>query len=281
MRTQSPQSRAHRNGSIGLLAIAARADSSAAKDSRQGTPFRRALGGIPSSRLGRSRPRISGRTAARSRYAPEELESVRDALVAFSENKAAQEFVAKTLADHRARRETSHLHARHDRRHQAEGAAGVLDRARSQNLIDSPRANVRTRTVELIRSRAVPGFNEQLQTIASDPKTPDQLRVTALDILVARRSNLTSDQYAFLTSRLSPQSDAVMRQTAARIIGRSTPDRQQLLPIAREHLPKADPLTLSTILDCFRTSKDEEVGRRWWLCCRNRHPFWVLSAKSG
>jgi putative heme-binding domain-containing protein len=128
-------------------------------------------------------------------------------------------------------------------------------------LIDSPRANVRTRTVELIRSRAIPGFNEQLQAIASDPKTPDQLRVTVLDILVARRSNLTSDQYAFLTSRLSPQSDAVMRQTAARIIGRSTPDRQQLLQIAREHLPKADPLTLSTILDCFRTSKDEEVGK--------------------
>ena len=92
-------------------------------------------------------------------------------------------------------------------------------------------------------------------------KHPTNCASTVLDILVARRSNLTSDQYAFLTSRLSPQSDAVMRQTAARIIGRSTPDRQQLLQIAREHLPKADPLTLSTILDCFRTSKDEEVGK--------------------
>ena len=39
-------------------------------------------------------------------------------------------------------------------------------------LLDSPRANVRTRTVELIRSRAVPGFNEQLQAIAADPKRP-------------------------------------------------------------------------------------------------------------
>jgi putative heme-binding domain-containing protein len=33
------------------------------------------------------------------------------------------------------------------------------------------------------------------------------------------------------------------------------------LLIAREHLPKSDPLTFSTILDCFRNSKDEEVGR--------------------
>ena len=191
---------------------------------------------------------------------PEELESVRDALVAFSENKSAQEFVAKTLADSALGEKQVIFMLDTIEGIRLKELPASWTSALSK-LIDSPRANVRTRTVELIRSRAIPGFNEQLQAIAADPKTPDQLRVTVLDILVARRSNLTSDQYAFLTSRLSPQSDAVMRQTAARIIGRSTPDRQQLLQIAREHLPKADPLTLSTILDCFRTSKDEEVGK--------------------
>ena len=90
-------------------------------------------------------------------HAPEELESVRDALVAFSENKAASGFVAKTSRRPRPRRETSHLHARHDRRYQAEGTACAWTSALSK-LIDSPRANVRTRTVELIRSRAIPGL---------------------------------------------------------------------------------------------------------------------------
>ena len=85
--------------------------------------------------------------------------------------------------------------------------------------------------------------------------------MTVLDILVARRSQPHFRPVCVSTSGYRQQSDAVMRQTVARIIGRSTPDRQQLLQIAREHLPKADPLTLSTILDCFRTSKDEEVGK--------------------
>jgi putative heme-binding domain-containing protein len=53
----------------------------------------------------------------------------------------------------------------------------------------------------------------------------------------------------------------VLRQTVARILGRSTPNRDQLLAIARDHLPKADSLTLSTILDGFRHSRDAEVGR--------------------
>jgi putative membrane-bound dehydrogenase-like protein len=190
----------------------------------------------------------------------EELESVRDALVAFGDNKSAQEFVAKSLADPALGEKQVFFLLDTVEGIRLKELPASWTTALSK-LIDSPRANVRTRTVELIRSRAIPGFHEQLQAIASDPKTPDQLRIAVLDILVARRSILTSDQYAFLTSRLSPQSDAVMRQTAARIIGRSALDRQQLLQIAREHLPKADPLTLSTILDCFRTSKDEEVGR--------------------
>ena len=52
----------------------------------------------------------------------------------------------------------------------------------------------------------------------------------------------------------------MLRQTVARIVGRSKPDKQQLLLLARNHLSQADPLTLSTILDCFQSSKDEEVG---------------------
>jgi putative heme-binding domain-containing protein len=86
------------------------------------------------------------------------------------------------------------------------------------------------------------------------------LRAAALEVLAGRRSQISSDQFAFLKSRLSSESDAVLRQTAARILGRSAPDRQQLLIIAREALPKSDPLTFSTVLDCFRNSSDGEVG---------------------
>ena len=61
--------------------------------------LRRALGRLASPRLGRVVLAYLGERLHDPRRAPEELESVRDALVAFSENKSAQEFVAKTLAD--------------------------------------------------------------------------------------------------------------------------------------------------------------------------------------
>jgi len=116
------------------------------------------------------------------------------------------------------------------------------------------------RTVELIRARALTGFDDQLQALSRDAAAPDQLRASALGVLVMGNPRLARDQFAFLLSRLTPNSDAVLRQTAARVIGRSAPDRDELLQIARTHLGQADPLTLSTVLECFGTSRDEAVG---------------------
>jgi putative heme-binding domain-containing protein len=107
----------------------------------------------------------------------------------------------------------------------------------------------------------LPGFDPRLEKIAADQNAPDALRASALDVLVARHPQLTPEQFAFVSSRLASQSDAVLRQTAARILGRSNPDREQLLQLAKEQLPKSDPLTFSTVLDCFRNSKDQEVGQ--------------------
>jgi hypothetical protein len=128
------------------------------------------------------------------------------------------------------------------------------------------------RTVELIRSRALPGFDERLQAISRDAESPDPLRASAVGVLVARDPHLSRDQYAFLVSRLASKTDAVLRQTAARVLGRSTPDKNQLLEIARRYLPQADALTFSTILDCFRTSHDEQVGEAMVAVLRKSPP---------
>src|SRR5439155_4318812 len=93
-----------------------------------------------------------------------------------------------------------------------------------------------------------------------DAQAPGQLRTSAVAHLIARDPHLSQDQYPFLLSRLGSKTDAVLRQTVARVLGRSTPDKNQLLEIAHKHLPQADALTFSTILDCFRTSHDEQVG---------------------
>ena len=115
--------------------------------------------------------------------------------------------------------------------------------------------------MELVRSRAIAGLEATVAKIADDPNAPDPLRASALAVLIKQQPQLSHAQYEFLTSRLAVDSDPVLRQTAARIIGRSKPPKDELLAIARNHLPKADPLVLSTVLECFRSSQDVEVGK--------------------
>ncbi|HUQ94224.1 MAG TPA: PVC-type heme-binding CxxCH protein [Bryobacteraceae bacterium] len=188
-----------------------------------------------------------------------EMDGVRDALIAFIGNTDAQQLMAKVMSDPQLRdKQIVFLLDTID--------ASPLKELPAQwetpisLLLDRPGANVRLRTVDLIRSRAFPGFDQQIESIANDSKSSAQLRASALGILVSRNPKLSGTQYSFLLSRLGTGSDAVLRQTAARVIGRSTPDRETLLLIARKHLAQADPLIISTVLESFQSSSDQEVG---------------------
>ncbi|HUS06366.1 MAG TPA: c-type cytochrome, partial [Bryobacteraceae bacterium] len=190
---------------------------------------------------------------------PAELEGVRDALLAFSSNPGEQQLVGRLLRDASlSEKQIIFLLDSIDASRLKELPAEWMDAM--GELVESPRANVRQRTVELIRSRGVSAFDPQIEKIARDSTAPDQLRAAALEILVGRHPQLDDEQFVFLTSRVSQNSDAVLRQTIARVLGRSTPNRNQLLAMARKTLPQADPLVLATVLDCFRASQDQEVG---------------------
>jgi len=189
---------------------------------------------------------------------PAEMDSARQALISFTGNTAAQDLIASLMSDKLTDRQVLFLLDTID--------ASPLKQMPSSwtpaitKLLESSSTAVRLRTVDLIRVRAFPGFQEHLDRIAADVKTPDSLRAAAMAALVARNPKLSDQHYTFLLSRLGPKSDAVLRQSAARIIGRSTPDREKLLLIARKHLVQADPLILSTVLESFQSSTDEEVG---------------------
>jgi putative membrane-bound dehydrogenase-like protein len=188
-----------------------------------------------------------------------EHEALRDALVAFSANAGAQALVARLLSDNRlGDRQTMFLLDTVD----ASTARQFPDAWKEPlaRLLRRPNAEVRMRAIELIRARGVIGFEDELQSISREAAAPDQLRASALAVLVMTNPRLASDQFAFLLSRLAPNADAVLRQMAARVIARTAPDCEQLLEIARTRLGEADPLTLSTALECFATSRDLAVG---------------------
>jgi putative membrane-bound dehydrogenase-like protein len=185
-----------------------------------------------------------------------EAEPVRDALLAFMQDAGAQKLISGLLHDtNLGERQTLFVLDTIDsgslKQFPAEWVEGL------GVLLGSPHRNVQMRALDLIRSRGISGLDPQLARIAADASSTDQSRVAALAALAPR---IEGEQYHFLMSKLDPKTDAILRQSAAQALSRSAPGRADLLLLARKYLPRADPLTLSTALECFRVSKDEEVG---------------------
>ena len=185
-----------------------------------------------------------------------EAEPVRDALLAFMEDPGAQKLIGSLLRDNSlGERQTLFVLDTID-------ASGLKELSPDWvsglgALLGSRNANVELRALDLVRSRGVGGLGEQLIRIADDTSATDQCRVAAMAALAPR---ISGEQSHFLMSKLDPKTDAVLRQSAAQALARSAPGNADLLLLARNYLPQADPLTLSTALDCFRGSHDSEVG---------------------
>jgi putative heme-binding domain-containing protein len=193
------------------------------------------------------------------RLPDDEMDSVRETLTAFLNDAQIQKLLTGLLGDQRVGvNHTILLLDTIAASPQKEIPAAWIERI--QALLETGSPDVRLRAMELVRSRAIAGLDTTVEKLANDPNSPDALRASALAVLTSRKPELTATQYGFLTSRLASESDPVLRQTAARIIARSKPPKEELLAIAQKHLPKADPLVLSTVLECFRSSHDAEVG---------------------
>jgi putative heme-binding domain-containing protein len=184
-----------------------------------------------------------------------EAEPVRDALVAFAGNAATQKLIGELL---------------HDRSLGSKQLNFLLDTLDVLPLKQFPPtwrealgdlvAARNQRALDLVRTRGITGIEPALTKIADDATAPQTLRVTALSALVANNPHLTDTQFDFVAAKLDPRTDAILRQSAAQVLARSAPDKEKLLLLAHKFLPKADALTLSTVLECFRASHDAETG---------------------
>jgi putative heme-binding domain-containing protein len=122
-------------------------------------------------------------------------------------------------------------------------------------------AKVRARTIAVIHSRRVSGLDDELSRIAFNPEEPVDLRVAALGVVVSHNPRLENSAYEFLLDALRPENDPALRLSAAQSLGQAELSREQLLRLANDYLPKADSLTLLTLLDAFRSANDEEIGK--------------------
>ena len=86
------------------------------------------------------------------------------------------------------------------------------------------------------------------------------MRTAAWSALAAGQTSLPEAAFRFLTAQLQSSTPADLRLSAAHVLAKTPLSTDQLLAIARETLPRGDPLTLPTLLDCFAAAADEDVG---------------------
>ncbi len=186
-----------------------------------------------------------------------EAEPVRDALLSFCSDPAAQKTVAGLLGEGGTRRELFLLdtidHCQLD-------GFPPLWIAPMGALLDHSAPSVRLRTLNLVRALQIAGLDDHLEKIASSEDSPPELRTTALAILVRKRPGVDDAALKFLLGQLSKNNDAATRLAAAQVLGNAGLADAQLVRLANGYLQHADALILPRLLDAFHSSTSGDAG---------------------
>ncbi len=194
------------------------------------------------------------------RFDANESDSVKDALLAFVADAQVQSLIAESLDKKQSSVERQLFLLEVIERCSLKQLPAKWEQVIARRL-QSAETQIRARTISVIRSRRIDSLDNELQQIAASSSEPVDLRLTALSALVTRNPKLDDAGYEFLLGVLTPETDPALRLSAAQNLGQAELTREQLLRLAKEVLPKSDSLTLTTLLDAFRSANDEEIGQ--------------------
>jgi putative heme-binding domain-containing protein len=189
-----------------------------------------------------------------------ESDSVREALLAFVADAQVQVLIAESLYNESSNVERQLFLLEVIERCSLKQLPAKWEQVIARRL-KSTETQIRARTISVIRSRRIGSLDKELRQIAANSSEPVDLRLTALSALVTRNPKLDDSAYEFLLGVLLPGNDPALRLSAAQNLGQAELTREQLLRLAKEVLPKSDSLTLTTLLDAFRSANDEEIGQ--------------------
>jgi putative membrane-bound dehydrogenase-like protein len=201
---------------------------------------------------------LDARLAA-PKFAPDEEQSVRDAILSFCNDTGLQNVVAKSLGNPNL---------------PAARQLFLLDTIDSCSLKKFPdawtapvgklvadaKSDVQLRAINLVRSQQIKGLEDKLQRIAENAPASPELRIAALGALTSS-APMSDAGLKFLTDYLSnTNNDAGMRISASQVIGRAKLTHDQLITVAQGTLAKVDSLVLPNLLNAYNGQKDEQVG---------------------
>lgn len=189
----------------------------------------------------------------------DENRNVTEVLNAFSNESPVQEFVALQLSNTLSGTEErllllqvingSHL------RELPSSWEQILGRLLEEN---NPR--IQSAALDVIQARRLPALDARLERIARDAAALPAFRIKALSALILSKEAISADQFSTVLQFIHPDQEPHIRQAAVRLIAQSRLTDDQLLTIANEYVPKADPYLLPGLVKSFEGHVDEEVG---------------------
>lgn len=186
----------------------------------------------------------------------EELAGMKEIMRAFAANPKVQELMAKAFIGEKIAFERRQVVLEIIDESELAKFPGRWLRPIRRALI-STNAEMREMAFAIIESRNLPGFDEHLHKIAqSDPS--DDLRYRAYAV-IARQDKLSYLQIEQLINE-AKSTNILTRLGAVSALRLAKLSDQKLTQIARQLLPKADAITLPSLLATFRGNKRDAVG---------------------
>ena len=190
----------------------------------------------------------------------EQEDSVGDVLVSFCDDEQVQGLMARILQNEGTTDQRKLYLMNTIDRCNAEIIQDIVHQV--GDLLINENSEIQSRAIALIRSRGFSELTGQLEAVANDQSQPTTLRISAIGAMVSEFPQLSDDHFAFMIDKLEPVNDASIRQSAARVLGQSELDNEQLLHLATNYLPRMEPSLLSRLVDAYnQPNQSSEVGQ--------------------
>jgi putative heme-binding domain-containing protein len=190
----------------------------------------------------------------------EQMGVLRTALVAFGREPRTQALMEELLGRSQQRREMRLLVLDAIARSElAELPASWVD-ALGRDLSDAD-PEIAGAALAILDARRISRFDEQVERLARQKATPEDLRLAAIVVCAKHGRALDSAAFMLLVGKLSGEASPIDQLSAADALGSAKLTSQQLDAVL-ERLPQAGPLELPPLVGAFDNLHDPAIGRR-------------------
>ena len=190
---------------------------------------------------------------------PSEMRSAREALLNYCAQEEAQELIARLLVDEGTTEDRRLALLETMSACSIDSFPSSWLQALRQQLMSGGEV-VKIQVMSIVRSRDITALDAQLRLIAEAKTMTAGVRVGALGILVKHQPTLSDGIVSYLRSLLTPEHDADLRLSAARVLANTRLSDDALVSLAKNEMRSADALILQSLLDAFARTREARVG---------------------